>query len=330
MSSAKQSFTEMLGIRHPIIGGAMYPCSNPELVAAVSAAGGIGIVQPISLTYVHKHDFRKGLQYIRSLTPNPIGLNLLIEKSSQKYLEKNQQWLDIALEEGVRFFITALGNPAWVVKKVENTGARVFHDVTEKSWAQKAIDAGVHGLICVNSRAGGHAGNIAPEKLFQDLQGFGVPLVCAGGIGDAEHYRKALSIGYQGVQLGTRFIASKECSAHEDYKQAILSAEEEDIILTKKLTGVPVAVINTGYMKKRGSNVSGIENFFLNNPRTKHYARMFYSLRSVWQLKQSLQHGAAYKEFFQAGKSVAGIHSIQPVAEIIQGLVAKDNAGART
>jgi len=329
MSSAQQSFSEMLGIKYPIIGGAMYPCSNPELVAAVSAAGGIGIVQPISLTFVHKHGFREGLRFIRSLTPNPIGLNLLIEKSSQKYLEKNQEWLDIALEEGVRFFITALGNPSWVVKRVEGSGARVFHDVTEKPWAQKAIDAGVHGLICVNNRAGGHAGNQAPERLFQDLKGFGVPLICAGGIGDAAQYRKALSLGYQGVQLGTRFIASKECTAHDDYKQAILAAKEEDIILTKKLTGVPVAVINTGYMKKRGSQVNPLENFLLNNARTKHWARMFYSLRSVWQLKKSLQQGASYKEFFQAGKSVSGISEIQPVAQIIQNLVAENNAGAR-
>ena len=328
MSPAKQSFTEMLGIQHPIIGGAMYPCSNPELVAAVSAAGGIGIVQPISLTYVHKHGFREGLRFIRQITPKPIGLNLLIEKSSQKYLEKNQQWLEIALEEGVRFFITALGNPAWVVKRVEGTGAHVFHDVTAQSWAQKAMDAGVHGLICVNNRAGGHAGNISPEKLFDDLKKFAVPLVCAGGVGDAVQYRKALSLGYQGVQLGTRFIASQECTAHEDYKQAILGAKEEDIILTKKLTGVPVAVINTNYMKKRGSQVSGLENFLLNNARTKHWTRMFYSIRSVWQLKQSLQQGASYKEFFQAGKSVASIDEIKPVASIIQELVAKDTSAA--
>ncbi len=91
-----------------------------------------------------------------------------------------------------------------------------------------------------------------------------------------------------------------------------------------------MAVINTGYMKKRGSQVSSIENFLLNNARTKHWARMFYSLRSVWQLKQSLQQGASYKEFFQAGKSVSGIQEIQPVAQIIQNLVAEDAAAARS
>jgi nitronate monooxygenase len=156
-----------------------------------------------------------------------------------------------------------------------------------------------------------------------------VPLVCAGGIGNAEHYRKALSQGYQGVQLGTRFIASQECTAHADYKQAILAAEEDDIVLTKKITGVPVAVINTGYMKKRGSQVSGLENFLLSNPRTKHWTRMFYSVRSIWQLKQSLQQGAGYKEFFQAGKSVSGIHEVQSVSRIIQDMVAKDAVQAR-
>jgi nitronate monooxygenase len=321
MTQQHSFLTQHLGIEHPIICGAMYPCSNPELVAAVSEAGGVGVVQPISLTFVHKHQFREGLRYIRTLTQRPIGLNLLIEKSSKKYLEKNKEWLGIALEEGVKFFITALGNPDWVVRRVEGSGALVFHDTTDKIWAKKAVDAGVHGLVCVNNRAGGHAGQISPEKLYNDLAPLGLPLVCAGGIGDAESYRAALKLGYQGVQLGTRFIASTECSAHSDYKQAIVNAEAADIILTRKLTGVPVAVINTKFMRERGSEVGGVAKFLLDNPRTKHFARMFYSVRSLFELKQSLNKGADYKEYFQAGKSVAGIDRVESVASIIQGLV---------
>lgn len=321
MTQQHSFLTQHLGIEHPIICGAMYPCSNPELVAAVSEAGGVGVVQPISLTFVHKHQFREGLRYIRTLTQKPIGLNLLIEKSSKKYLEKNKEWLGIALEEGVKFFITALGNPDWVVRRVEGSGALVFHDTTDKIWAKKAVDAGVHGLICVNNRAGGHAGLISPEKLFNDLAPLGLPLVCAGGIGDADSYRAALKLGYQGVQLGTRFIASTECSAHSDYKKAIVNAEAADIILTRKLTGVPVAVINTKFMRERGSEIGGVAKFLLDNPRTKHFARMFYSVRSLFELKQSLNKGADYKEYFQAGKSVAGIDRVESVASIIQGLV---------
>src|SRR5690606_2367978 len=101
-------------IEVPLICGAMYPCSNPELVAAVSDAGGIGIVQPISLTYVHGHDFREGLRLIRRLTPKPIGMNALIELSPTHYHERLTRWIDIAHEEGVRLLVTSLGDPRWV------------------------------------------------------------------------------------------------------------------------------------------------------------------------------------------------------------------------
>src|SRR3954469_25810035 len=94
-------FTKQAGIRLPLIGGAMYPCSNPELVAAVSKAGGIGIVQPVALVFVHKHEFRAGLRKVQALAGgHPVGLNLLIEKSSEIYLERNRRWLDVALDEG--------------------------------------------------------------------------------------------------------------------------------------------------------------------------------------------------------------------------------------
>src|SRR5947207_5341474 len=98
--------TRQLVIALPIVGGAMYPCSNPELVAAVSEAGGIGVLQPISLTYVHGYHYRDGIRRIRALTSKPIGMNALIEQSSKTYHQRMIQWIDIALEEGVRFFVT--------------------------------------------------------------------------------------------------------------------------------------------------------------------------------------------------------------------------------
>src|SRR5215211_5402921 len=115
-------FTKQVGIKYPVICGAMYPCSNPELVAAVSEAGGIGIVQPLSLTYVHGHEFREGLRVIKRLTSRPVGMNVLIEQSSTTYLDRMKKWVDVALEEGVRFFITSLGNPRWVAERVHPEG----------------------------------------------------------------------------------------------------------------------------------------------------------------------------------------------------------------
>jgi len=309
--------SDTLGIKAPLICGAMYPCSNPELVAAVSEAGGIGIVQPLSLTYVHGYDFRDGLRYIRSLTQNPIGLNLLIETSSKKYLQRIDQWLEIALEEKISFFVTALGKPDWVVKKVQNSGGLVYHDATNRKWAEKALNGGVDGFICVNNRAGGHAGALSPEQLIEDLLPLGKPLICAGGVGNSTEFSRVLNMGYAGVQMGTRFIASKECSANTDYKNAIINAREEDITLTDKISGIPVSIIKTPYIERMGTHAGAIARMLLRSRKTKHWMRKFYTLQSVWKLKNGSNQGPNYKDYLQAGKSVEGIKSIQPVNKII-------------
>jgi nitronate monooxygenase len=299
----------------------MYPCSNPELVAAASEAGGIGIIQPISLVYAHGYDFRKGIKFMRTLTNKPLGLNLLVEKSAKRYEDRLKQWLDISLEEGIRFFVTALGNPSWVIEKVRPLGGIVYHDVTNLKWAEKAVACGVDGLICVNNRAGGHLGTESPEDLFDQLKSFGLPLICAGGVGGKADFEAMMAIGYEGVQLGTRFVASKECSAHADYKAAILKAKSSDIVATDKISGVPVSIIRTPYVDSMGINSSHVAKWFLKHPRLKHYMRMFYTLKSIIQLKKSNQRGSSYKDFFQAGKSVESIDSVKTASEIIHDLV---------
>jgi nitronate monooxygenase len=311
-------FTDHVGIDVPLICGAMYPCSNPELIAAVSGAGGIGIVQPIAMSFVHGHDLREGIRMIRGMTDKPIGFNAIIEKSSKVYEDRMRKWVDVALEEGVRFFVTALGNPRWVVDKVHAVGGIVYHDVTERKWAERALEHDVDGLICVNGRAGGHAGTKTPQELYAELSDLGVPIVCAGGIGDEKAFVEALDIGYAGVQMGTRFIATTECHSHDDYKQAIVRATASDIVLTEKISGVPVAVINTPYMQKLGTKANPIARRLLRHPKAKHYMRMYYSLKSVWQLKRASLKGISYKDFFQAGKSVDGVHSIESAADIVK------------
>lgn len=314
-----EALTDLLGIRHPIIGGAMYPCSNPELVAAVTEAGGIGVLQPVSLVYVHGRDFREGVRHIRSLTDGPIGMNVLTEKSSDRYLERMQQWVEIAIEEGVRFFVSSLGNPKWIVEAVEPHGGLVFHDVTERKWADKAVAAGVHGLIAVNSRAGGHAGSRSPAELHHDLADIDLPIVCAGGVGDAAAYREALDIGYVGVQIGTRLIATVECTESDGYKRAIIDADEDDIVLTHRITGVPVSVLRTERVKREGTEAGPIEHWLLSHPRAKHWMRALYSIRSVIGLKRASRRGVvSHRDYLQAGKSVAGIHEVRPVADIIR------------
>ncbi|HET9226955.1 MAG TPA: nitronate monooxygenase [Thermoanaerobaculia bacterium] len=317
MTLLKTAVTEQLGIEVPILCGAMYPCSNPELVAAASEAGAIGILQPLSLVYVHGHEFRAGLQLIRKLTSKPVGMNVIVEQSSKVYLERMQRYMDTALEEGVRFFVTSLGNPRWVVERAHAVGGRVYHDVTDRRWALKGLEAGVDGLIAVNRRAGGHAGSKSAEELYAELHDLNVPLVCAGGIGDEEAFVAALKMGYGAVQMGTRFIATEECTTHPDYKKAILDAREEDVVLTERLTGVPVSVIRTPYIEKLGTKAGPIGRWMLKGRKTKHWMRMIYSVQSLWKLKRSSVRSFSYKDYLQAGKSVAGIDTVLPVAEVV-------------
>ncbi len=318
MSGFETALTRDAGIEIPLICGAMYPCSNPELVAAVSEAGGIGIVQPVSLTYVYGLDFREGLRKIRAATDKPIGMNALIESSSQRYHERMVQWVDIALEEGVRFFVTSLGKPRWVVDRVSPMGGVVYHDVTERKWAQKGLDSGAHGLIAVNRRAGGHAGPKGMKELLDQLADLGAPVVCAGGIGEANDFADALSEGYVGCQVGTRFIATTECAASDAYKEAIVRSTEDDIVLSERITGVSLAVIRTPYVERMGTKAGPFERWMLRGRRRKKWMRTYYAIKSGIKLKKASLDPKGTAEFWQAGKSVAGVHKIEPAGEIVR------------
>ena len=309
-------FTEHSGVEHPIICGAMYPCSNPELVAAAANGGGMAILQPVSLTYVHGWDLREGIRYIRSLTDKPIGFNALIEKGSKKYIERMSEWIDIALEEDIRFFVTSLGKPDWVCERVHAKGGFVYHDVTTRKHAMKGIECGVDGLICVNNRAGGHLGADSAASMYAELSDLEIPLICAGGIGSEEELAEVMAMGYAGVQMGTRFIATSECNSPDDYKQAIVDAKEEDIVWTNRLTGVPISVIRSeGYQQEN----SWMMRKWLSS-RWKHSARMFLNLLSFSKLRR-LEKGkgstAKKKEFFSAGKSVETVHSVESATVIM-------------
>jgi len=315
------AFTTHAGVAVPVICGPMYPCSNPELVAAVSEAGGLGVVQPMSLTYVHSHELRAGLRFIRSLTERPVGFNALIEASSRTYLERMRLWIDVALEEGLRFFITSLGDPRWVCEKVHAAGGVVYHDVTEARWARKALDGGADGLIAVNARAGGHAGSRSAEALLEELQPFGLPVVAAGGIGTPQDFNRHLRMGYAAAQLGTRFIATPECRASEAYKQAIVDADPEDIVHTERLTGVPVAVIRNAFIERYGTRAGPFARWMLRGRRRKHWMRTIYTLRSMHGLRGSLR-SEFENGYWQAGMSVGGVDSILPAAAIVRSFAA--------
>lgn len=326
-------FTRQAGVELPITAGAMYPCGNPELVAAASAAGGLGVVQPISFAYVHGDSLAEGLAKVRDLTDKPIGFNALVEASSKTYEKRMARWIDEAIEAGVRFFVTALGNPRTVCERVHSVGGVVWHDVTERRWAEKARDEGVDGLIAVNRAAGGHAGVRSLEELHAEFAPLGLPMLAAGGLATPADMLRALEVGYAGIQMGTRFIASEECIVHPDYKRAIVAARAADIVRTKRLSGVDVAIIRPDSWPddpdtKPPGEPGKLLSWMLRHPKLKRYARSFLALKSLRDLKRSSLGGVGYKDVYQAGQSVEHIEGVESVAAILAPFRAALQAGA--
>jgi nitronate monooxygenase len=312
MGGNTKTFLKDTGASIPVVCGPMYPGSNPELIAAVSEAGGFGVVQPLSLTSLYGHNFREGLRLIKSLTDKPFGVNFTIfGGGNKKYHDNNKKWMDISIEEGVKFFLTSLGKPTEIVKIAKKNGIKVYHDIPNKKVALAMVDCGVDGLNCINWRAGGQTGIYSAEKFMEDLKDIKIPLICAGGIGDENDYKKALEMGYSGVQLGTRFLASKECIVTKSYKNAIVNSEEKDIVWTNKIAGNNSSVIKTKDIMRGGLRTGPIINFMLRRPKLKKYARMYLMSYSKTAFDDSVQ-------FWQAGKGVGGIKSIESCADILK------------
>ena len=317
MGENTKTFLKDTGASIPVVCGPMYPGSNPELIAAVSEAGGFGVVQPLSLTSLYGHDFREGLRLIKSLTDKPFGVNFTIfGGGNKKYHDNNKKWMDISIEEGVKFFLTSLGKPTEIVKIAKKNDIKVYHDVPNKKVALAMVDCGVDGLNCINWRAGGQTGIYSAEKFMEDLKDIKIPLICAGGIGNENDYKKALEMGYSGVQLGTRFLASKECIVTKSYKNAIVNSEEKDIVWTNKIAGNNSSVIKTKDIMRGGLRTGPIINFMLRRPKLKKYARMYLMSKGIKSYSKTAFDDSV--QFWQAGKGVGGIKSIESCADILK------------
>ena len=317
MNPNVKQFLSDTGAKKPVVCGPMYPGSNPELVAAVSDSGGFGVVQPVALTSLYGHDFREGLQLIKQLTDKPFGVNFTIfGGANKKYHEQMKEWMEISIEEGIKFFLTSLGKPDAVVKTAKEHGIKVYHDVPNKKVALAMRDSGVDGLNCINWRGGGQTGIQAAEQFMEELHDIDIPLICAGGIGDAEDFKQALKLGYAGVQLGTRFLATNECIVTDSYKQAIVDSSEDDIVWTNKIAGNNSSVIKTDDIMKGGLQTGPVINYMLRKPKLKKYARM-------WLMSKGLRNYSktAFSDdvkFWQAGKGLGNITSVESVADVMK------------
>lgn len=313
--SLKTAFTKLLSCQYPIIAGPMFLVSDEGLVGAVSEAGGVGGMP--SLNWRKSEEFQAAIRKVKKLTKNPFAVNLIVNKSNIR------QGADLSLcaEEKVPLVITSLGNPKDVIREMHQVGGKVFCDVTNLDYAKKVQDLGADGVIAVSAGAGGHAGPTSPLVLLPYLKkNLSIPIVAAGGIATGEQMAACFLLGASAVQIGTRFIASKEAKVDESYKKAILNSEPEDIVLTKKISGTPASVINTPYVQKQGLELNALEDFLMKNDLTKKYTKM---ARSLWGafLLQNAAKSTSWKEVWSAGQGVGLIDSVEPVADIIQTLM---------
>ena len=315
--TVKTALTDILNIDFPIIMAPMFLVSNLSMLEA-GIESGIAAAFP-SLNYRKDGELAALLDQLNNKLSadrkGTYGVNLIVQKSNPLYSKQ----LKVCVEKKVPFYITSLGNPKEVIDKAHSYGAKVFCDVTNIEHAKKAASLGCDGFIAVGQGAGGHAGPYPLQILIASLKNNfpEIPVIAAGGISSGSALLSVLASGAEGASIGTRFIACKEASVSDAYKNAIVDAKMSDIVLTEKLSGTPCTIINTSYAKKIGTKQNFFERLLSNNKTTKKYFKMLVQLKGMKNLEKSIKPGS-YKTLWCAGQSVELIDEIQSCASIIE------------
>lgn len=242
----------LLNIKYPIFQGGMAWVSDSSLAAAVSNAGGLGIIAggnaPASFV-------REEIIKAKELTDKPFGVNIMLLSENADELS------DIVIEEGVKVVTTGAGNPGKYIEKWKKAGIRVIPVVASVALAKRMERAGADAIIAEGCEAGGHIGKLTTMVLLpQVVDSVNIPVIAAGGIGDGRGVAAAFILGAKGVQLGTRFLVANECTIHDNYKEAVINAKDIDTVVTGRPTAHPVQVIKNKlareYINLEKKNVS--------------------------------------------------------------------------
>lgn len=309
--------TQSLSIDFPMIMAPMFLVTNKEMLVE-GMKSGIAAAFP-SLNYRNGDELEQLLEQLNDeksklTVKGTYGVNLIVQKTNPLY----EKHLKVCVAKKVPFYITSLGSPKEVIEQAHSYGAKVFCDVTNLEHGQKCADLGCDGFIAVGQGAGGHAGPNSLQILVPALQHKfpSIPVIAAGGIADGAGILSMLILGAEGVSVGTRFIASKEATVSQDYKNAIVSSKMTDIVLTEKISGTPCTIINTPFAKKIGYKQNWFEKLLSNNSRTKKYFKMWVQISGMKKLEASVKPGN-YNTLWCAGQSVELINDILPCKDII-------------
>ncbi|WP_239256183.1 nitronate monooxygenase [Listeria ilorinensis] len=234
--------TEQLGIHYPIIQGAMAQIAKAPLVAAVSNAGGLGIIASGGMS---AEDLRAEIQKTKTLTDKPFGVNLMLMMTNIEELT------EVIIEEGVKIITTGAGTPKSYMPKWKEAGIIVIPVVPSVMIAKRMEKLGADAVIAEGTEAGGHVGETTTMALLpQIVDAVSIPVIAAGGIADGRGMAAVFALGAQGVQVGTRFLATDECPVHPNFKAAVLKAGDRDTTVTGRRNGAPVRSIKNKMIKE--------------------------------------------------------------------------------
>lgn len=298
---------KLFGIKYPIIQGGMIWCSGWELASAVSNAGGLGLIGSGSM---YPNILRDHIRKCKRATNKPFGVNIpLIYSNIEEHIQ-------IILEEGVEIVFSSAGNPKKFTSLLQKKNITVAHVIANKKSALKCLDAGVNAIVAEGFEAGGHNGKEETTTfclLPMIKESVNIPIIAAGGIGSGKAMFAAMSLGADGVQIGSRFVASKECSAHINFKEAVVASTEGDTKLTlKELTAVRL-LKNKFYSK--------IEEAYHKNKDKETLKKLLGKGRA----KLGMFEGDLNDGELEIGQVSATIKEILPVKEIISEITKEFN-----
>lgn len=297
----KTRITELLGIKYPIIQGAMVWVASPPLVAAVSNAGGLGILGSAVMT---SDELRENIRIMKKLTSKPFGVNFIPESPLIDKL------LDVVVEEEVPVVNYGIGDPRRIIERAKLHGFLAMPTVGSLKHAIKAEHDGANAVIIQGIEAGGHTSYVATIVLVPlAVDRLSVPVVAAGGIGDARGFVAALALGAEGISMGTRFIATKESPVPLNIKQRIIKASEEDTAVTGHVTGIRCRVLK-----------NKLAESFLELAERQAPAREMLEL-GIGKLRQAFVEGDEEWGSLACGQVCGMIENIPTCQELIEGIV---------
>lgn len=297
----KTSITDILNIKYPIFQGGMAWVSTYTLAAAVSNAGGLGIIAAGGADGEYVRD---QVRKIQELTDKPFGVNVMLMSPFAEAVIK------VIIEEKVPVITTGAGSPGKYVKLLKENGIKIFPVVPSVALAKRMENEGVDGVIAEGTESGGHVGELTTMSLVpQVVDSVNIPVIAAGGIADGRGMLAAFSLGAVGVQIGTRFVCSNECHVHENYKLAIIGAKDRDAVVTGRVLGAPIRSLKNKLTRE------------FEKLEERKASREEFEIFGLGALRKAVIEGDVKNGSVMAGQIAGLICDIKPCSEIIKDLI---------